>query len=81
MVDYDPNLLQCYVLLSTEELQAIGNLFDAHDRENVQKAIKTMIRVYIEEHTREDRVKKDTEDAWYQLQDLMVEQGMKEKRY
>ncbi len=81
MAVYDPNLLQCYVLLSTEELQAIGNLFDAHDRENVQNAVKTMIRVYIEEHTREDRIKMETEDAWFHLQDLMIEKGMKERKY
>lgn len=81
MQEYDPNLLQCYVLLTSDELKAIGELFDAHDRENVQEAIKTMIKVYIDGHTREDRIKMDTEDAWYALQDLMVAQGMKEKKY
>lgn len=71
-MDYDPNLLQCYVLLSTDELKAIGELFDAHERESVQKAIKTMIQVYIREHTREDRIQMDSDEAWDKLKDLMA---------
>ncbi|MBR3644028.1 MAG: hypothetical protein IKR47_00710 [Lachnospiraceae bacterium] len=72
MAEYDPNLLQCYVLLSTDELKAIGALFDAHDREEIQKAVKTMIQVYIKEHTREDRIQMDSEMAWDKLKDLMA---------
>ncbi|MCR5267504.1 MAG: hypothetical protein K6E16_03190 [Lachnospiraceae bacterium] len=72
MAEYDPNLLQCYVLLSTDELKAIGELFDAHDREEIQKAVKTMIQVYIKEHTREDRIRMDSDQAWDKLKDLMT---------
>lgn len=71
MAEYDPNLLQCYVLLSTDELKSIGDLFDAHDREDIQKAVKTMIQVYIKEHTREDRIQMDSDMAWDKLKDLM----------
>ena len=71
MAEYDPNLLQCYVLLSTDELKSIGDLFDAHDREEIQKAVKTMIQVYIKEHTREDRIQMDSDMAWDKLKDLM----------
>ena len=72
MAEYDPNLLQCYVLLSTDELKSIGELFDAHDREEIQKAVKTMIGVYIKEHTREDRIQMDSDEAWDKLKDLMA---------
>lgn len=71
MYENDPNLLQCYVLLTSDELKAINDLFDANDREKIQAAIKTMIQVYIAEHTREDRVKMDSDKAWDKLKDLM----------
>lgn len=71
MIDYDPNLLQCYILLTTDELKSIGELFDAHDREKIAAAVKTMIQVYIQEHTREDRIKMDSDKAWDILKDIV----------
>lgn len=71
MIDYDPNLLQCYILLTTDELKSIGELFDAHDREHIATAVKTMIQVYIKEHTREDRIKMDSDKAWDILKDIV----------
>ena len=60
----DPNLLQQYIILTTEELQKIGELFGAYDRENIQEAIKRIISEYIQEHTQEQVQKKTTEIAW-----------------
>lgn len=71
MIEYDPNLLQCYILLTTDELRSIGELFDAHDREQIASAVKTMIQVYIKEHTREDRIKMDSDKAWDILKDIV----------
>lgn len=71
MYETDPNLLQCYILLTTDELKAINELFDANDREKIAAAVKTMIEVYIKEHSREDRVKMDSDKAWDKLKDMM----------
>lgn len=61
---HDPNTLQSYVLLSSNQIRRIGELFDAYDRESVSKAVQIIIDEYIKEHTRED-VKKVTEEiAW-----------------
>lgn len=60
----DPNTLQSYVLLTSNQIKKIGELFNAYDRESVSKAVQTIVDEYIKEHTREDVIKLQSENAW-----------------
>lgn len=64
----DPNTLQQYVVLSSYQLQKIGDLFGAYEREAVQAAISRIVDEYIEEHTKEDVDKRTSQNTWEEFE-------------
>ena len=67
-IKIDPNTLQQYVVLSTYQLQRIGDLFGAYEREAVQAAISRIVDEYIEEHTKEDVDRRTSENTWKEFE-------------
>ena len=63
-VRLDTNTLQSYVLLTSEQIKKIGDLFDTYDREGISQAVQTIINEYIKEHTREDVQRLQADNAW-----------------
>lgn len=63
-VTADLNTLQSYVLLTTEQIQKISQLFNVYDRDSISQAVQTIINEYIKEHTREDVKRIIAENTW-----------------
>lgn len=60
----DENLLQSYILLTSEQMKRISDLFDVYDREGISNAVQTIVDAYIKEHTQDDIKKLQADNAW-----------------
>ena len=63
-VRLDTNTLQSYVLLTSEQIKKISDLFDVYDREGISQAVQTIINEYIKEHTHEEVKQMLASNAW-----------------
>lgn len=60
----DTNTLQSYVLLTSDQLHKISQLFDVYDREGISQAVQSIVNEYIKEHDRKDVIKLKSDNAW-----------------
>ncbi len=63
-ISEDASILQSYVILSSDQIMKISQLFDVYDRDGISAAVKTIVNEYIKEHDREDVKKLQASNAW-----------------